>query len=192
MKRGLWLGAFCLVFSLFGIPAAAGENRGIFIIGFGLFLVWALSRAVSTAIGEAADPEDFEPTMVDPNAPAPARSRSLVEIVRSHLPGRLKGEPRIEPPLTEIESLERTMTASLRSWSDAEQLLVPLLRRVAADRLRIERGVYLRQEPDKARAVLGEDAWPFYAPAHTAARTRDAAITPQEIDVALRALEELS
>ncbi len=189
MKRAIVIGVVCLLFSLFGIPAATGENRTQFVLAFGVVLAWALGRAVVDAIGEAADPEEPPPALLDPDAPPPRRPVPLRRRIHARLPGRFRGPVIEDPPTTEIESLERSVAASLRGWSDAQQVLVPILRRLAADRLRVEHGVYLRQEPEKARAVLGEAAWPLYAPAHRS--DHKAEIDIREIDDALRALEDM-
>jgi hypothetical protein len=67
---------------------------------------------------------------------------------------RRPGSDRVRP----LEELEHAVDFSLGTAFDVHFRLRPHLRRVAAHRL-AARGVSLDQQPERARALLGQEAW---------------------------------
>jgi hypothetical protein len=62
-------------------------------------------------------------------------------------------------PLAQLARIERSVVLSASSRLEFEHRLQPDLRHLAAERLRLRRGINLERRPDAARAVLGEHAW---------------------------------
>lgn len=62
-------------------------------------------------------------------------------------------------PLAQLARIERSVGLSASSRLEFEHRLQPDLRHLAAERLRLRRGISLERRPDAARAVLGEHAW---------------------------------
>jgi hypothetical protein len=58
-----------------------------------------------------------------------------------------------------LEEVERAVDFAIWNAADLTRLLRPLLREVAAHRLRTRRGVDLDRNPEAARLLLGEVAW---------------------------------
>ncbi len=68
-----------------------------------------------------------------------------------------RGEP-VEP-LAQLVRIQRSVELSGSSRLEYEHRLQPNLRHLAAERLRLRRGISLEWRPEAARAVLGERAW---------------------------------
>ena len=91
----------------------------------------------------------------------------LVNATRTALPpperSRLDPERRrrapAEPPLPELERVEREVALASSTAFDVHYRLRPLLREVAAHRLTARRGIDLDRTPAAAREALGEDAF---------------------------------
>jgi hypothetical protein len=84
-------------------------------------------------------------------------------------------------PLARLERLERAVALSRSSALEYEHRLQPDLRRAAAERLRLRRGIDLDQRPEDARAVLGDRAWHMVA--HRSGRDDRHAPAPAPADV---------
>jgi hypothetical protein len=76
-----------------------------------------------------------------------------------------------ERPL-ELEKLERDVYLSLGTAFHLHHRLRPLLRDIAATRLRLRRGVDLATQPDRAERLLGEPAWSWLRSDREAPRDR--------------------
>ncbi len=61
--------------------------------------------------------------------------------------------------------LERAVAFATTGF-EAEHRLLPLLRRLASDRLAAAHGVDMEQQPEKAAALLGAEAWALIGPTH--------------------------
>jgi hypothetical protein len=76
------------------------------------------------------------------------------------------------PP--ELAKLEREVTLARGSAFYLHVRLCPVLREIAAERLRERRGVDLALHPEAARAALGEPLWELVRPDRPAPDDRDA------------------
>jgi hypothetical protein len=104
----------------------------------------------------------------------------------------LRREERPHERLPELARLEREVTLAASSSFDVHYRLRPIAREIAGGLLAARRGVVLDQEPDRARALLGEDAWALVRPGLEPPRDRyGPGIHPAELDRALTALERL-
>jgi hypothetical protein len=65
--------------------------------------------------------------------------------------------------VAQLESVDRLLVAAEGSAADLHERLRPVLREVAATRLR-RRGIALDREPERARVLLGERAWEIVRP----------------------------
>jgi hypothetical protein len=101
-----------------------------------LYLAGVLLLAFVQATREAAPP--------DPHA---AFTRALAR------------KPRTRERLGELSRQEREVALAIDAAYDLHVRLRPTLRLVAAHRLASRRNVDLDREPEKARAILGDDAW---------------------------------
>jgi hypothetical protein len=124
--------------------AFAGLALRVWLVGVGAVLFWGVVRAALRpwTEGEAG----LAPTGV------PGFS----------LPGTWRRRP---PPerLRQLEELERAVDFSLGTAFDLHFRLRPHLVRIAATRL-AARGVDLQTQPDRARQLLGPDAWELVRP----------------------------
>lgn len=71
---------------------------------------------------------------------------------------RAKGPRRSAPRPATLERIERVVDAGRQTAGDVHVRVRPLLREIAAPLLRRE-GVRLDSEPQRARALLGEELW---------------------------------
>jgi hypothetical protein len=76
----------------------------------------------------------------------------------------LRRDERPPERLPELARLEREVTLAASSSFDVHYRLRPIVREIAGGLLAARRGVMLDQEPDRARALLGEDAWALVQP----------------------------
>lgn len=74
--------------------------------------------------------------------------------------------PRASRPgrLAELSRLEREVELGLSTAFDLHVRLRPRLRSVADELLAARRGVELDREPERARAILGDEAWELVRP----------------------------
>jgi hypothetical protein len=87
----------------------------------------------------------------------PPPGRSLVDEA-------LQEPEREEEPLPELARLEREVTLGVASTYDLHFRLRPTLRDTAAGLLAVRRGIDLDRQPERARAVLGDDVWQVVRP----------------------------
>jgi hypothetical protein len=109
----------------------------LWLVGVGALLFWAVSRA-ALRIWAVPEPPRFTLPRTWRRRPPPARLRQL-------------------------EELERAVDFALGTAFDLHFRLRPHLVRVANARL-AARGVNLQAQPDRARALLGPDAWDLVRP----------------------------
>lgn len=83
---------------------------------------------------------------------------------RSVVDEALERPVREEEHLAELARLEREVTLGVSSSYDLHFRLRPTLRETASGLLAVRRGIDLDRQPDRARAVLGEDAWQLVRP----------------------------
>jgi hypothetical protein len=92
----------------------------------------------------------------------------------------------------QLERLEREVTLGRHNGWDLHNRLRPTLREIAAGLLAARRGVDLEREPERAAALLGEDAWELVRPDRLAPPHRHAPGVPAAVlDRAVSALERL-
>ena len=91
-----------------------------------------------------------------------------------------------------LEEVERAVDFAVWSTADLNRRLRPLLREVAAHRLRTRRGVDIERNPQTARRLLGEVAWELIdtAPILEPEARRPAA-SAESIRETIQRLEEL-
>lgn len=131
--------------------ALAGLALRVWLVGAGALLFWGLAHA---AIGSRAAPDAHGPRF-----PAGWRRRPPAERLR------------------QLEELEHAVDFSLGTAFDLHFRLRPHLVRIATTRL-AARGVNLQTQPDRARELLGPDAWDLVRtdrepPEHRAGRGAD-------------------
>ncbi len=61
--------------------------------------------------------------------------------------------------LPELARMERNVVLATAKQFDSRQRIRPILREIAEHRLATSRGIYMDDDPDRAREVLGEEAW---------------------------------
>jgi hypothetical protein len=96
-----------------------------------------------------------------------------------------------QPRPRELVKLERGVALSTETAFDAYYRIRPVVRRVAASRLRL-RGIDLDAAAASAEALLGPEAWDLLRPDRPRPHDHDAPGLPLErIDTVVRAVEEL-
>lgn len=117
-------------------------------------------------------------------AHAPAQRTSQFDVALSAMRRRAQGEG--EPPLV------RELELSTYNAFHFHARLRPLLRDIAAHRLRTRFGVELDSEPVRARELLGSDAWEVVRPDRRPPADRMASgPTLAELDVVVDELEAI-
>jgi hypothetical protein len=86
------------------------------------------------------------------------------EPVPSAFDAALRRRGRETARLPELARLEREVTLATASAFDLHYRLRPILREIAGGLLFTRRGIDLDQQADRARAVLGEEAWRLVQP----------------------------
>ena len=99
-------------------------------------------------------------------------------------------KPRLTSQRTIPSSLARIerVVAFASSGFEAEHRLLPLLRRLARDRLASAHGVDIELQPDKAETLLGPETWALVGPGDDESR---ATVPLDRIERAVTALERL-
>jgi hypothetical protein len=77
---------------------------------------------------------------------------------------RRRRRPRSRNPLKELSRIEATLSVSSSSAKETYHRLRPILREIAADRLEVGRRIDLDDDPVRARAALGDEAWALLRP----------------------------
>lgn len=154
MKRLLVPLALAVAATLIVLPRQDGSARTGVAAGIAALTGAALALAVQEGVTELAAREPSDALRRRPSWQA-----RLVRPLARRLPRRARAAP-----TDELATLEHAVAASLRDGPAAHLFLLPQLRTLAADRLRVERGVELWRAPDDARAVLGEGAWALLSP----------------------------
>jgi len=76
--------------------------------------------------------------------------------------------PRERPPraeqVAELERLDRVLVMASTSAFDVHHRLRPLVRSLAAERLHAHRGIDLEREPERVKAVTGDELWELLRP----------------------------
>ena len=98
-----------------------------------------------------------------------------------------------EPELDEITGLQLAFSSAREMPDYLHGRLRPLLREAAAQRLRERRGIELAREPERAAAVLGEQAAAFLeaGPAARDRRRPQAGLSLERLEGLVRALEAI-
>lgn len=86
---------------------------------------------------------------------------------------RTRARSRARTDVRLLNEWEDVVASAVHSMAGADGRLRPRLRALAADRLAL-RGIDLDEEPERARAVLGEDAWQWLRPDRPPAHDRRA------------------
>ena len=92
------------------------------------------------------------------------------------------------PGLAEVE---RAVDFGSWSQSDLQHRLRPILVEVAEHRLGSLRGIDLQRQPERARAVLGEDLWQLMAAGNADAKGRAPGVPIRVLRSAIEALEAI-
>jgi hypothetical protein len=71
--------------------------------------------------------------------------------------------PRPEP-IAELERMDRVLVLAASSAFDVHHRLRPLLRDLTSERLYAHHGVELDREPERARALVGDELWEVVRP----------------------------
>lgn len=102
---------------------------------------------------------------------------------------RRSGVRVVPPQLLRIERIVRFGTSSA---VDADRRLYRLLREQARELLRSRHGVDLDEEPDVAKAMLGDDVWELIRPDRPASTDRLApGAELSDVDMVVRSIEQL-
>lgn len=70
-----------------------------------------------------------------------------------------EGRPTEEEQLPELARMERNVVLATAKQFDSRQRIRPILREIAEHRLATNRGIFMDDDPDRAREALGEEAW---------------------------------
>jgi hypothetical protein len=101
-------------------------------------------------------------------------------------------EPPEEPePIPELDRIDRTVVLGAANEFDLHYRLRPLLRKLAAERLLAKRGIDLDREPDRARALLGDELWELVQPDRKLGRRTGPGLPPSLLAVHVTRLEQL-
>lgn len=117
--------------------------------------------------------------------------------LRARLPFRpappaLRRRPAHSQPFPTYQSVERHLRLAAESPRLFDHGTRPLLTRTAAVLLRERAGVDPTTDPDRARALLGEEAWALVDPAHVASDdSRGAGVGLDQLETLLTRLEAL-
>lgn len=111
------------------------------------------------------------------------------------LPPSRPGGPPPDRPFERVERIEDRLYWGGRTPHHFDAGVVPVLRRIAEDRLHRKHGIDLGRQPDAARLLLGEELWRLLAaqaavgPAKAPTVTRPP--TPAEMETLVRRLEAI-
>ncbi len=94
----------------------------------------------------------------------------------------------IHPP--QLQRLEWMVEFATTASADAELRLIPELRELTAARLQQRHGIDLFTDRDDAATLLGPEVWPYIDPQRPH-RFGRSALSPQEVDVIVSAIENL-
>jgi hypothetical protein len=94
-------------------------------------------------------------------------------------------------PLAQLVRIQRSVELSGASRLEYEHRLQPNLRHLAAERLRLRRGIDLERRPDAAREVLGGEAWDLVMRRGAASDRKAPAPTLTEIRALFEMLERV-
>jgi hypothetical protein len=125
----LTLGAIPYVVVLIALPEERGKATDAFLLYLGAILLLALVRL--TRAGTSC--------------------KISFELAKPH-----QSEPE---QLPELARMERNVVLATAKQFDSRQRIRPILREIAEHRLATSRGIYMDEDPDRAREVLGEEAW---------------------------------
>ena len=95
---------------------------------------------------------------------------------------------RNHPP--QLQRLEWMVEFATTASADAELRLIPELRELTAARLQQRHGIDLSADRDRAAALLGPEVWPYLDPQRPQ-RFGRSALSPQQVDVIVAAIEDL-
>ena len=100
---------------------------------------------------------------------------------------RIRRGPKDQP--AELRRIEAALAVSPASAMQTHHRLRPVLREIAADRLRVRRRIDLDGDPVRARAALGDEAWGLVRPDRSTPTDR---VSPGiSLDGIARAVERL-
>jgi hypothetical protein len=168
VRRAFKVGvAFSLAvgFTALAVSGARGVLLDVYLLGVGGVLLLALVRATRDG-GPSTDRSDFD--------------QALAEMSRRH------------PPDSAELTLVRDVKQSTTSAFHLHVRLRPILREIAAHRLWMRFGVDLDREQERARELVGVNAWELVRPGRQPPRDRLAPGTaPSQLRVVVDELERL-
>lgn len=160
-----------LQFVVVGIAVALGIELFMWLIGFTMTPPYAVMLGATLgAVIYAVDRMAHEVRHVRPDDPR-AREES----------GR--------NPYADLYFLEYRLSWGSVDRDRYEQRVRPLLRQIAAERLRQRHGADLERDPDRCREIVGDELWILMTGAPARAGSRPP--SPREVDSAVRAIERL-
>lgn len=110
-------------------------------------------------------------------------------VVTAARPSR-RSRVRLVPP--QLLRIERIVRFGISTAVDADRRLYRLLREQARELLRSRHGVDLDEEPEVARAMLGDDVWELIRPDRPASTDRLApGAELSDVDMVVRSIEQL-
>ena len=98
--------------------------------------------------------------------------------------------PHQTPPAPGLLEWEALVAAGATSGRAATTRLRPRLQGLVAERLAVSAGIDLDREPDRARAVLGEEAWALVGPTRPFPGADDPGVPLEQIGALLDRLDE--
>jgi hypothetical protein len=127
----LTLGTIPFVVILVTLPGDRARAADAYFLFLGAILLLALVRM--TRHGTRGDRSSFDP-LGQGRSPQPEQ-------------------------LPELARMERNVVLATAKQFDSRQRIRPMLREIAEHRLATNHGIYMDDDPDRAREVLGEEAW---------------------------------
>jgi hypothetical protein len=97
-------------------------------------------------------------------------------------------EPR---PIAELDRIDRLVVLGAANEFDLHYRLRPLLRQIAAERLYGLRGVDLDGDPERAKALLGDELWEVVRPDRKVGRRAGPGLPAAELAGHVARLEQL-
>jgi hypothetical protein len=126
----LTLGTIPFVVVLVVLPGDRGRATDAYLLYLGAILLLALVRLTKTGVsGESSFERQAEGRSSEPEQ------------------------------LPELARMERNVVLATAKQFDSRQRIRPILREIAEHRLATSRGIYMDDAPERAREVLGEEAW---------------------------------
>jgi hypothetical protein len=100
-------------------------------------------------------------------------------------------KPEEPQPIAELDRIDRLVVLGAANEFDLHYRLRPLLRQIAAERLYGLRGVDLDRDPERAKALLGDELWEVVRPDRKVGRRAGPGLPAAELAGHVAHLEQL-